>query len=158
MRQYWDNLEPREKRLLQLTGGFLALLLVYLLLIEPIRSGLAAQRQQLAVQSETASWLHNQWQRYQNTFPAQGKRLSREDILTQFSNSLSKGQLATFPTTISQGANEEIHLENKKVPYNRILQWLYSMDKQYEFRILKCQIDALPTPGLVSIDLVVRAN
>lgn len=158
MRQYWDNLEPREKRLLELAGGFIALLLVYLFLIEPIGSGLAAQRQQLIVQTETASWLHGQWQRYQNTFPAQGERLSPDDILTQFSNSLSKGNLANFPTVISQGANGDIHLENKKIPYNTMLQWLHTMDKRYEFHIVKCQIDALSSPGLVSIDFVVSAS
>lgn len=158
MKQYWDNLEPREKRLIQLGGGFLTLLMVYILLIEPIGSSLAWQRQQLATQRETASWLHDQWQRYQNTFPAQGQRLSRDDILTQFSNTLGQGVLANFPTTISQGANDDIHLENKKVPYASILHWLYTMDKRYEFRIVQCQIDKLPTPGMVSIDLVVEPS
>lgn len=158
MRAYWDNLEPREKRLIQLAGGFLSLLLVYVFLIEPISASLGSQRQQLIVQRETAVWLHKQWQQYQNAFPAQGKRLSREDILTEFSSSLSKSPLAKFPTSISQSATEEIHLENKKVPFHTILEWLYNMDKRYEFQIVKCQMDALSTPGLVSVDLLVRAH
>ncbi|MFU8836723.1 MAG: type II secretion system protein GspM [Thiohalomonadaceae bacterium] len=57
MKQYWLNLQARERRLLVGSALLLLLLLIYLLLIEPWQQQTRSLQQSIAQQQETLLWM-----------------------------------------------------------------------------------------------------
>jgi type II secretory pathway component PulM len=81
--------------------------------------------------------------------------IGSERMLSVLSESLKTGALGGFVYTLEQTNAGDIHLAYAAVPYPLFMKWLWDMNGQYKFSIIRLHMTRGEKPGVVKVDMVI---
>lgn len=156
LKQFWSDRAPRERAILAVCGGLLALVIAYLLLIEPAWLGIG---------------------RLERALPAQRSKAAELDaLLSEVRNLRSRPQVATVSAGDARGAIEsslkraglkaarvvplsdgDIQLTFADVPFGSWAPWLANLERELGARATAVTVTGKDaTPGNVDVELSLR--
>jgi general secretion pathway protein M len=145
---FWDERNRREKTLLAVGGGLLALFLAYQIFWAPaatgreqLQSALPQMQAQLARMTEQANEAHT-LKAAAMSVPPTGKTL-----LDGMKASLAEQGLEGAELT---SVGHVLQLQIKNAQFSRCVAWLDQVRREYKIQVVEAQVTALPHPGDVN--------
>lgn len=156
MKNFWQQLNDRERYLVGIAGVCCFCYLFYIALYSPLIHTVESKQQELLEKKATLLWMRDiqQQQKKQPTL----QHVSNAKLLAIISNQLNKTTLHYAAYQLQQTASGDIQLSFEKVPYNDFMQWLWSIDNHYIFSIHQLNIETTDTSGVVKLLLVMSAE
>lgn len=153
IKTWWQGLNIREQRLMQVMSSVIAVFLLYSLLWQPLNESLSKTEQKLASRQALLSWVTENTARYQNVKSTDGGKKSRGSLSSIINRTANQQQL-TITRMQPQGDNVQVWLDS--APFTQLLFWLEHLanneglqvqaidltqaDKQGEVRVRRLQL------------------
>lgn len=147
MKEHWDNLNERERWIV--IGGliFCGFYLFYVLIYSPLNSAIHGKTLQLQDKKDTLVWMQQVKSQYKPQQPLQS--LGSGQLLTVLAEQLNTAAFKHFPYRLQQVGKGDIQLLFERVPYNTLVEWLWSFSKKYAITLQQLTIERVETSGLV---------
>lgn len=152
MKNYWNNLNDREKW--TLVGGMLCLFLYlyYLFLYSPLSNSVSQKSKQLIEKAETLKWMKSVQGQVK---PSKTKQtVSDNQVLTLLSSQLNDNKTFNFPFQLQQTGSGNIQLSFAEAPFNLFMNWLSTLNENYTIEIMQFNVEPTPTPGVVKLMII----
>ncbi|QLH42226.1 MAG: type II secretion system protein M [Coxiellaceae bacterium] len=147
IKQWFQNLAPREQLMVGVGGGVVLLLLLYAYIWAPVNDKIAQLQQDVVDQQATLQNLKVLQQRANELSPLTNlsNTAFSEDILQQTL------QQANLPQVSFANRNEagEYALTVKDVSFDALIQWLITLSRQYNVQVKTLSLTAGPNIGFV---------
>jgi len=156
-RARWKALGERERRAILLLAGFLGVVLLYLLVWHPVRSGasgararLSAARMQLARVQEQAA-LVERLRRAPRVAPAVNPVAAAEQAAARhgFREQVKR---------IDPDGSRAVRIQIEGAPFSAVMAWLLELQQQNGLRAESASFDRHANPGAVNVRLLLRAQ
>ncbi len=151
-KERWQQMAPRERLLVGIAAGVVALMLGFLLIWQPLFGSTARLREEVAGQRELLQWLHAvepevQRLRGERSVPGTARGGSLMSLVDQTSNASG---LKSFVTRIQPEGDKEVRVWLEQAPYDEVMRWLITLELDAGVRIVEFNVSRGPSPGLVA--------
>jgi general secretion pathway protein M len=131
---WWLSLESRERQLLKLMLGFLALVLVYLLIWKPVQTSKLEAEQKLKASQQEWEWLNQQVPLVKQNLtnsnaPKRSNLTTQNSLLQKLQTSLRKQKLFKQIKTV-QGIKDGGRVSFDEVKASRLMKWLATLERE----------------------------
>ena len=156
LRNWYESLQERDRRLVWLMSGIITLLLIYLIIWEPLQNNLQQQREKADSQRQLLSWMKEAAAEVR-TLQAAGVK-SRQNQNPQPITTLAErsaqgaGIRPNIKKLESEGDNgAKVQIEG--ADFRRLAQWLGNLEQNYGIKIKNLTINRTKESGLVDARL-----
>lgn len=152
LKNYWSNLESRERRLLTFAGLFLLAILVYLLLWEPLHKKIDHYNSVVPQKRADLKWMvaHRDLAAELGSSTASAKG-SNAGVLTVIEKTASKAGLRGAIKQMSPGDKpNEARLWFTEIEFNKWLSWTGSLNKEEAIQVKSANIQSVKS-GIVDV-------
>jgi len=153
MKEFWSNLNERERITLSIGVIFCFFYLLYLLVFSPLNHAIDNKYQLLSEKKADLLWMEKV-KNLQHTKSTK-ELLTSSKLLTVLTEELNAIYFNKHPYSLKQTGSDEIQLNYDEVPYNGFIKWLWSFNDKYSFVIKKLNIERTNTPGVVKLSLTI---
>ena len=129
LKSHWDGLQTREQQILRHSAVILALLLFYLLIIDPIYSSRDDAEQRLQSTQQAFSVVQQQALDLKASSSGPGISVSGS-LLTQVERSAQKEGLRSALKRLQPSGNNQIQVSLEGASYQQVMQWLSNLRLQ----------------------------
>jgi type II secretory pathway component PulM len=148
----WDALQAREQQILRFSAVLVALLLFYLLIIDPVYSGRDDAQQRLRSAQEAFSVARRQ------ALDLKAASSNREtpasgSLLTQVESSAQQQGLRSALKRLQPSGDDQIQVSLEEASYTQLIQWLSSLH-QSGVRAQRVDIQLDRASDLLGVQLV----
>lgn len=121
IKQWWQQLNLREQRLVLAMGSAVVVFLLYSLFWQPLNSNLESTAKKLASRQALLSWVDENTARYKNIKP-KGSNKKSSGSLSSIINRTANQYRLTITRMQPQGDNLQVWLDT--APFTELLFWL----------------------------------
>jgi len=129
LKSRWDGLQTREQQWLRLGAVIFALLLFYLLIIDPVYSGRDDAEQRLQSTRDAFSVVQQQASDIKSSSSGAGVAGSGS-LLTQVESSAQKEGLRGALKRLQPTGNDQVQVSLEGASYQQVMQWLSNLRLQ----------------------------
>lgn len=157
MKEWFNNLQTRERNLVLGAALILAVLLIYLLLWEPVTNKVAGLKSSVASQQAQLAWMQQANQEIKAL--QQGTRPRRAfnqgiSLINAVENSAKKsGVRETITRTEPQGS-DKITVELRGTEFDRLVDWIGVLTNQYSAQVTQFSASRTDIKGRVDARLI----
>jgi general secretion pathway protein M len=159
MKQYWANLQPRERHTLLGGGIVLALVLIYALVVDPFQQALAGLQQSVASQEETLAWMRQasaEIKRLRAAAPG-ARSVSGQSLMSLIDASArSTGLSGAIKQIRPEGQGVKVRLE--EVAFDDMLRWLDQLQRNHGVGLGSLVMERLAQPGRVNASVTLEGG
>lgn len=152
MKNYWNNLNERERWMVAVLAIFCFFYLYYLALYAPLSRTKQQRLQQLIEKQDTLIWMQQMQRQYHGKSTL--KSLTVSKLLTVLANQLNESTFKTYPYQLQQTGVNDIQLVFDKVPFNSFMTWLWSVNENYVVTIKQLNVQHSEESGVVQLTLL----
>jgi general secretion pathway protein M len=152
LQQYWSERAPRERRLLTVGAGFLGVVVLYLLLVDPAASGIRRLERllpQTRAQAEELESLASEAKSLRSAAPAAAP--GSADARSAIGTTLEAAGLKSAHSVPL--ANGDVHLSFLDVPFAKWASWLATAERTLGVHTVSVTAKATATPGNADIEV-----
>ena len=157
MKQYWANLQPRERHTLLGGGISLILILLYTLVLDPFRQELVRLQQSVEAQTAELAWMQQasaEVKRLRGNAPA-AQRVTGRSLMSQVDASArSTGLSGAIKEIKPEGQGVKVRLE--QVSFDDMLLWLEQLNSKQGVGVSGLVMERLSQPGRVNASVVLE--
>ncbi len=158
MKEWWLQLNLREKQMVSLGIAVLILGLFYLILWSPLHQSVATARDQIEHNQKLLYWMENADKQIQaaeltGQKPAAHSSGSRISIVQ---NNLKPNPINNNVTQLVQADNDSVKLSFQQVSFDLLISWLIDLWQQEGFITTQMTVKPGNKPGIVTAELVVH--
>ncbi len=157
MKQYWANLQPRERHTLLGGGLVLVLILLYALVIDPFRQELLRLQQSVEAQTGELAWMQQasaEVKRLRGNSPV-AQRVTGRSLMSQVDASArSTGLSGAIKEIKPEGQGVKVRLE--QVSFDDMLLWLEQLNSKQGVGVSGLVMERLSQPGRVNASVVLE--
>lgn len=149
---HYEAAAPREQLSLKILGGFLALVLVLLVVIFPLHQFNANAIANYRAQQETLAWM--QANRGAVSASTLKPRAPGDTVLT-----LANQQARNFGLSVRRyepSGDSALTMALEQVPFNRVVQWLDALERDYGIIAVEFSASRRDEPGMVDVRVVLQ--
>ncbi|MEP7314721.1 MAG: type II secretion system protein M [Pseudomonadota bacterium] len=157
LRNRYDQLTPREQRLV-LVGGIAAVLLVLLGVILPLHRSAAALDSRVARKQVDLAWMQGMAPTLAAAGPAPSVPGTQESLVVVIDRSARESGLAQSLTGSQPSGDGALRVQLEKADFNNLVAWLARLSTQNGIRVDTANIDATGEPGQVNAGIVLRSR
>jgi general secretion pathway protein M len=154
LRQWLAGLAPRERNLVYLAAGLLAVAVVYFALVLPLTT--AAARRAARIEQKTAdlAWMRQVAPQVMAATAAGGGAAgSEESLVVLVDRTGREAGLGSAIRDQSPSGDLGLRLRLESASFDVLVAWLASLQQQYGVRVDAATIDAAGAPGLVNASI-----
>jgi general secretion pathway protein M len=158
LRDTWNNLAARERRMIAAGGVLLAIVFLYVLLWLPLQKDLARLR--VAVPRDQTQ-LERMRALAEAVGPLRGKRGTRSAGATPLSivdAMLTAKNLRSYVTHLEADGSSSVRMSLDGVPFNTLVNLLTELQETRQLVVDSATLDAQVKPGLVNANLRLRSD
>lgn len=156
MKSWWISLQPRERLILIVAAGIVILALIYLLGIEPffkqrtiLMQRIEAQRQELAWMQQTSE----QVKHLRSISPEQRRTSYNRSLLGVVDTSSRSNNIRKPIQRMEPEGNNGVKLWIEDADFDKLIQWLGSLNTQQGVYVTRATISRGDAPGLIDTRL-----
>jgi general secretion pathway protein M len=161
LRLWYAGLQQRERQMVTAATALVVLTLLYLIIWEPVSSGLDEQRLQYETQRSTYGWMLQSAEEARLLKAAGSRNVIRTSnqpvsLLVESSATTAglKGNILKIETSGDKGARVMLDAAS----FDQMLLWLNTLRQQYGITVSSASIDRNETPGAVNARLTLDRN
>lgn len=151
IKEWLDNLAPRERNLVYAGSVVLAALVLYLALWEPLANGRAQLREQVAAQRETLAWMQGAAAQIQSLRGATQQRVGTgQSLLALIDQTARQNELSNAVKRIEPGGQDTVRVWIEDAAFDTLVQWLDLLQQRYGVSVDTITLDRENAIGRVS--------
>jgi type II secretory pathway component PulM len=153
LRQRFDQLSDRERRLV-IGGGIVAALLLLLAIVMPLERGVTQSAARITRKQADLGWI-------QQMAPAlaaapRATPTNAESLIVLIDRSARDAGLGQSLTGSQPSGNGAMRTQFEKADFNRLMDWIAMLGQQYGVQAESATFEAGASPGLVDAVVVLR--
>ncbi len=160
MKQYWQQLKPRERMLVMIGGGVLAVLILYLAVLEPLtikvdELTLKIEKQKALV--STLKTMSKEVVALRGSGGASGSVSSKrqgQSLLVLVDRTSKQDKLGKSITRIEPDGTARVRVWLESAAFDDLTKWLAKLETKYNIIIETAVIDKTQTIGRVNVRVV----
>lgn len=156
----WQQLEPRQKRLIGLAGLVLVAALVYVWVWEPLAEARAAERERIAHQQALLNWLEGVAPLAERLRrDGAGRRdLGGRSLLGLADETARAAGLAGAMARIEPTGDDEVRVWLEDADFVTVMGWLEDFSRSRPVQVSQLQVDRAEGEGRVNVRVTLLAN
>ena len=160
--RWYAGLAPRERRLVTIGGILLALLVLYLAVVDPLVAARARAAQRASNARATLNFLDNAGARLAAAGPVAGGAVGHlaagQSVLAAVSTAARSGPVSGSVQRIEQAGNGGARLTVKDAPFDALVGWLGSLQSSDGIVVVDANIQQAEQPGTVNGTLTLNTG
>lgn len=160
MKEWFDELESRE-RLLVISGAVaLVIFLVYVLVLQPLRSSYHDLKENVSVQRETAQWMQqgaHQVQQLRRAGGATSKGLGGRSLLAVADSTARAGGLGPFLKRVEPEGKNGVRVWLEGASFDDLVKWLGILSTSHGVDVDNASLERSESAGRVNARLTLQA-
>ncbi len=161
MKEFFTNLNARDRRLLIIAGITVTILLLYGLVWAPLSNKVERLQVTVAEQQQLESWMKQASQEVQRlrkmSAPKSGAQ-PRQSLLALTDQTAKQHGLAQAIKRVQPEGQDKVNIRLEAAAFDDVMTWLEKLQIQYRIRIASITIDRQDNPGLVDVRLTLEGH
>jgi general secretion pathway protein M len=160
MKDWLDKLEPKERIMLAVGGVLLLLLLIYVLVLAPIRSGYQSLQQSVAEQRETVVWMQGSAQKIQRLRSSGGtaaQGLAGRSLLSVTDSTARAAGLGPALKRVEPEGSNSVRVWLDGATFDVLIKWLGTLSTQHGVDADSVTLERNEVAGRVNARLTLEA-
>ncbi|MEZ5543271.1 MAG: type II secretion system protein GspM [Pseudomonadota bacterium] len=160
MKEWLDNLAPRERMMVLAVAAFLVLLLAYLLIWAPLRGGYVDLRDTVTDQRATAVWMQESAQLLAQLKRSgvRGGGLGGQSLLSLADSTARAGGLSGALKRVEPEGADSVRVWLEGAAFDQVVRWLGSLAERYGISADTASIERVAdAAGRVNVRLTLQA-
>lgn len=156
---WWSPLSVREKQSVLFGSISLVIFLFYVVVWSPLSAHIDDMRKQITTGEKTLQFMQSaekQIQQHQGDEAAAATVASPVELLSYLQKQLDKSGLAGSVTQMKQSSDDAVTLKFQTVAFDRLIRLLLLVMKEQRVSVDQLTAIAGNTPGVASVDLVLK--
>ena len=156
LRDAWNKLAPRERRLATIGGVLTGVTLLYVLLWLPVQKELARLRVSVPEERAQAMQMRQQAASIKPLRARSGAKPASGMLLPVIEQSATARGMRGFVKRMEADGGNGVQLTLEAVPFNSLLSWLADLQGSHSLLVESASMDAHSAPGTVNAKLKLR--
>lgn len=152
IRQRFEELAPRERRLVYLAGGFVAAAAIYFIIVMPLQAYSARAASRVAQKAADLAWMQQAAPQVMAAGAAGGGG-SGESLVVLVDRTAREVGLGAAVRDQSPNGDNGLRLRLEGAQFDVLMAWLVNLQQQYGVTVDSANLDAATAPGLVNASL-----
>jgi len=152
IRQRFEELAPRERRLVYLAGGFVAAAAIYFIVVMPLQAYSSRAASRVAQKSADLAWMQQAAPQVMAAGAAGGGG-SGESLVVLVDRTAREAGLGASVRDQSPNGDNGLRLRLEGAQFDVLIAWLVNLQQQYGVTVASANVDAATAPGLVNASL-----
>ena len=157
MREWFDNLSERDRRIVTY-GGAVVLVLVLLGIILPLHRNVAMARERVARKQGDLQFIQSVAQQLASAAPGAGNAASGESLVVLIDSSAREGGLGKSLSSSQPTGDKGLRIRLDRVSFDALVAWLARLSQQHGVRVESAEIESAGEAGLVNAGLVLKGG
>lgn len=159
MKEWFNDLEARERRLVMAAAALLVVLLVYVVLWEPLESKVADLHAGTGELQSTLHWMQQASQEVKQLRGVGGAqaRPGGQSLLSLIDRSAKSGRLGTALKRVQPDGDRRVRVWLEGAGFDDLVRWLANLEDGQGVRVVNSVFEAKDDPGRVDARLVFEA-
>jgi general secretion pathway protein M len=153
LRQRFEELAPRERRLVYLAAGFVAAAAIYLIVVLPIQAYSTRAATRVAKKTADLAWMQQAAPQVMAAGAAGGGGGSGESLVVLVDRTAREAGLGASVRDQSPNGDSGLRLRLEGAQFDVLIAWLVSLQQQHGVTVDSANVDAAAAPGLVNASL-----
>jgi len=159
LRQYWEQLQLRERRMLTIGGIAAVILLLYALLWEPFTGEIAHLKDSVSTQRATLAWMQQAAAEAQQLRGTSAAGTDGRSLLAVSDETAKSHQLGAAMKRVQPDGQHTVRIWLEGAPFGDLLRWLDTLSRRHGVRITALNVERIPaTPGHVNARVSLEAT
>jgi general secretion pathway protein M len=158
MRAWWEGLQARERLMVGIGGGLLAILLAYLLAVEPVLNHLERLRTEVREGEELQVWMREALVKIRALEATQGAPRVEDNrsLFAIVDQSVRRYQLGSVLTSLEPSGPDQVALGFEEVGFDRLITWLDQVETEGTALVESLSVSRTDEQGRVDARLTLR--
>lgn len=155
IKNWWENLLDRERRMLTIGGIVVGILFVYAVIWSPLSDAVQDRKTEAMTQQKLLQYLQKSAATIQKLRAEGIHAASAEnvDLLSLTEQSLSQQGLSDDLRQVQQVEKNQVALTFVNVPFDKLMQWLEEMSTSHGVHVSQLHATRLPMIGTANVTL-----
>lgn len=162
MKEWFEQLDPRERKIVIAGGVMLVVLGIYSLMWSPFVNGLENLRKSTAEKQTLLVWMQDTAQEVKKLRalnPIQNNRGGAgQSLLGLIDRTSKQSKLGSAVKRVKPEGSSKAHVWLEDAEFNDVIRWLENMDNRHDIKIVSGMVDKQDSPGVVNIRLVLERS
>ncbi|MDH5189808.1 MAG: type II secretion system protein M [Gammaproteobacteria bacterium] len=158
MKEWFNNLEQRERRYVSIGSIAVLIMLVYALLWAPFLEEVKKLNSQVNGHRDTLSWMQNNTQLIKSTNPAASTGTVNRDqsLIAVIGETTKNSAMSQSVKRVEENKDNSVRVWLEKAPFDQMIIWLESLQTRYGANITSINIDNQSEVGVVNARLTLE--
>ena len=158
LRQRFETLEVRERRFLLAGAIVLLFSVVFLAVVQPLRSYHANLENRVAAERELVAWMRGAAEVLQQRGPRQAATDRSGSLLATADASARDAGLAQALRRIQQDGEDAVRVRLESAGFDTVIVWLENLEQRYGIVPSEMTVERIDTPGMVNASLTLTRS
>lgn len=153
MKNWWQNLEQRERWILTAGGVVVMLAILYLLVWEPVSKGVTNLQRDVQGRRGTLQWMQTasgEVATLNATARPRGRGLGGRSLLSVVDQSARRSQLGPALKRVEPEGKNKVRVWLENVPFDSVVSWIGRMDNRYGVVVDSIRVERQKEAGKVN--------
>lgn len=159
MKEWWNNLSLRDKRIVFFGGIIVIITLLYFFILQPLSDKNAMLRTQIEHNKQLLAWMkaaNKQIAVLQKKSTNISTPHSNASALSIVQNEIKQSSLAGKFTQLKQAEDDSVQLNFQAVNFDELIVWLTDLWQTHGLIVTQAAIDPTGTAGIVSAEMTLK--
>lgn len=157
LRQHWEQMQPRERRIVAVGGITTMLLLLYALVWDPFSSRLGQMEQSVTAQRAALAWMQQAAVEARSLRGTQGTGSDGRSLLALSDESAKAHKLGAAVKRVQPEGQHTVRVWLEDAAFADLLRWLDTLASRHGVNISGLTVERMPTtPGRVNARVVLE--
>jgi general secretion pathway protein M len=153
LREWLDNLAPRERNLVYIAAALAAIALLYFAVIMPLQTANARRAARVEQKAADLAWMKQAAPRVIAARAAGAGAGSNESLVVLVDRTGREAGLGAALRDQSPSGQNGLRLRLESAPFDALVTWLAGLQQRYGVSVEAASIDAAGAPGLVNASI-----
>ncbi|HDN26640.1 MAG TPA: type II secretion system protein M [Thioploca sp.] len=159
MKQWFNQLAPRERRALIIGIVALGGIIIYFMLWEPFTTERTQLENIISSQKATLDWMNEtaaEVQQLRNQSKTSSVKTRKQSLLSLIDKSTRTGALSKANKRIEPKGERQVRVNFKEVSFTELMRWLGQLHNQHQVQVSTITIEPQHTPDKVKVRLILK--
>jgi general secretion pathway protein M len=155
VRAWYDRLAGRERRLVLIAGGFVAIALLWLLLVLPLHTITAKRAARVEKKTADLVWMRSMAPQVAAARNSGSTTSSNESLVVLIDRTARQAGLGSSLRDQSPNGAHSLRLRLESASFDSLVAWLALLQQQHGVAVETANVDVGSAPGLVNASVTV---
>jgi general secretion pathway protein M len=159
LRQHWEQMQPRERRIVVAGGAATLVLLLYALVWDPLTTSLGQMEQNVTAQRATLAWMQQAAVEARALRGTQGTGSAGRSLLALSDESAKAHKLGTAVKRVQPDGQHTVRIWLEDAAFADLLRWLDTLASRHGVKISGLTVERVPAaPARVNARVVLEMS